>query len=82
MQLLVWNIIVFFVLEVNPRDDSEMSDTWLMTFSFENIPLSAESCCESPLHPVEFAAWCCPAGAGAAGPPASSPTPAGISPGL
>jgi len=45
---------------------------------FGSIPLSAVPCCGCLPHPVGFAAWCYPARAGAARPPASSPTPAGI----
>lgn len=50
--------------------------------AFHSIPLSVEPCCGCLPHPVGFAAWCYPAGAGAEGPPASSPTPAEISLGL
>ena len=53
-----------------------------MSFYIESIPLSAEPCCDCLTHPAGFATWCYPAGAGAAGLPASSPTPAGISLGL
>lgn len=53
-----------------------------MSVYFQSIPLSAEHCCDCRPPPAGFATWCYPAGAGAAGMPASSPTPAGISLGL
>lgn len=48
----------------------------------QSLPLSAESCFGCQRHPVVLACLCCPAGAEAAGLQASSPAPAGISPGL
>lgn len=53
-----------------------------MKLTCQSLPLSVDSCCGCQPHPVVLACLCCPAGAEAAGPQASSPAPAGISSGL